>query len=233
LFVAAPINTQFGYFKNFGRTRREGLEGGLSGTTGALSFGTHYTYLNATYQSADTINGNGNSSNDAAAAGEPGLNGNIPIKPGDRIPLIPRHLFKAHADYQFTNALSVGLNMIAIGSSYARGNENNQHTPDGVVYLGSGKSGGYAVFNLSANYPIDKQLKFFAQINNLFNRQYSTAAQLGPTGLTANGNFIARPLPATASGDFPLVHSTFYAPGAPRMAWLGVRYQFAAPEKTR
>ena len=26
LFVAAPNNTQFGYFKNFGRTRRDGFE---------------------------------------------------------------------------------------------------------------------------------------------------------------------------------------------------------------
>jgi outer membrane receptor protein involved in Fe transport len=155
------------------------------------------------------------------------------VKRGDRIPLIPRHLFKAHADYQFSGAFSAGLNMIAVGSSYARGNENNQHAPDGTVYLGTGRSGGYAVFNFSANYQMDKQLKFFAQVNNVFNRKYSTAAQLGPTGLSASGSFVARPLPATASGDFPLVQSTFFAPGAPRTAWVGVRYLFDAPQKAR
>ena len=231
LFVAAPTNTQFGYFKNFGKTRREGLEMGLSGKTGALNLGANYTWLNATYQSAETINGTGNSSNEtaAAAAGNKGLDGNIRIMPGKRIPLIPQQQFKAYADYQFAGGFSAGLNMVAIGSAYARGNENNLHAPDGVNYLGSGKTSGYAVFNLSAAYQVDKQLHFFTQINNLFDRQYHSAAQLGPTGLTASGSFIARPFPATAGGDFPLQQSTFYAPGAPRMAWVGVRYLFDLP----
>lgn len=233
LFVAAPTNTQFGYFKNFGKTRREGLEAGIGGKLGKLRFDTNYSYLNATFQSPETINGNGNSSNDTALAGEPGINGNIHIRPGNRIPLIPRHLFKAGAEYQFTSAFSAGLNMIAVGSSYARGNENNLHAPDGVVYFGSGKSGGYAVFNLNAQYQLDKSLRFFAQINNLFDRKYSTGAQLGPTGITPNGTFIARPLPATAGGDFPLFHSTFYAPGAPRTGWIGVRYTFDTPKPAR
>ena len=229
LFVAAPNNNQFGYFKNFGKTRREGVEAGASGTAGAFNLGANYTWLNATYQSAETVNAVGNSSNDTAAAGDKGLNGNSRIMPGNRIPLIPQHLFKAYADYQFAGGLSAGLNMIAIGSSFARGNENNLHRPDGVNYLGSGKSGGYALFNLSTQYRVDKQLKFFAQINNLLNRQYSNAAQLGPNGFTANGNFIARPFPATAGGDFPVQQSAFYAPGAPRTAWVGVRYQFDRP----
>jgi hypothetical protein len=27
-------------------------------------------------------------------------------------------------------------------------------------------------------------------------------------------------------GKYPLMHATFYAPGAPRSFWLGVRYEF-------
>jgi outer membrane receptor protein involved in Fe transport len=233
LFVAAPANTQFGYFKNFGKTRREGLELGASGKTGAFNLGANYTWLNATYQSAETVNAVGNSSNDTALAGEKGLDGNIRIMPGNRIPLVPRHLFKAYADYNFGGGFSAGLNLIAMGSSFARGNDNNLHTPDGVNYLGSGRSGGYTVFNLNAAYQLDKQLRFFAQINNLFNREYNNAAQLGPNGFTANGNFIARPFPATASGAFPVQQSAFYAPGAPRTAWIGLRYQFDAPAAQR
>jgi outer membrane receptor protein involved in Fe transport len=158
------------------------------------------------------------------------LEGVIQVRPGNRIPLIPQHLFKAYADYQFTSAFSAGLNMIAAGSSYARGNENNQHQPDGVTYLGAGKSGGYAVFNLSAQYQPTKPLRFFAQVNNLFNRKYHTAAQLGPTGFTADGRFIAQPLPPTLSGEDPVVQSTFYAPGAPRTAWIGLRYTLDMPK---
>jgi hypothetical protein len=55
--------------------------------------------------------------------------------------------------------------------------------------------------------------------------RYYTAAQLAPTGFTAQDTFIARPLPAV-NGGFPLVHATFYAPGAPIGAWGGVRVSF-------
>ena len=68
----------------------------------------------------------------------------------------------------------------------------------------------------------------FGQITNLFDREYYTASLLGPTGFTGNGSFIARPLPAVG-GEFPIQHATFYAPGAPRMIWVGLRYQLDAP----
>ena len=69
-----------------------------------------------------------------------------------------------------------------------------------------------------------KLLNVVAQVNNLFDHHYSTAAQLGPTGFTSTGNFIARPLPPIG-GEFPLVYATFYAPGAPTTAWAGLRFK--------
>jgi outer membrane receptor protein involved in Fe transport len=65
----------------------------------------------------------------------------------------------------------------------------------------------------------------FAQVNNLFDRKYVTAAQLGTTAFTAQGNYIARPFSAVGDNS-TLVHSTFYAPGAPRTLWVGMRYEF-------
>ncbi len=231
LFVAAPTNAQFGYFKNFGKTRREGLEAGLSLKRGALTVGGNYTYLNATYQSADTINANGNSSNTLSVAGDKGLEGgNTRIAPGNRIPLIPQHTFKAYADYQFARGFSLGASMLHVGEAYARGNENNQHAPDGTFYLGSGKTSGYTIFNLSGAYQATKQLRFFAQINNVFDRKYHTAGQLGPIGISPNGSFVARPFPANAAGDFPLQYANFAAAGAPRTGWIGVRYVFDMPK---
>ena len=47
-------------------------------------------------------------------------------------------------------------------------------------------------------------LKLFAQIQNLFDRQYATAAQLGPTGFDANGNFVARPFATDANSRAPI-----------------------------
>ena len=153
------------------------------------------------------------------------MDGVIEIQPGGRIPLIPQHTFKAFADAQITRKLSADLDFIAVSSSYARGNENNQSRPDGIYYLGPGTSPGYGVVNLGARYQLQKHLQIFAQINNLLDHHYYTAAQLGPTGFTNQGTFIARPFPAVA-GNFPLVHATFYAPGAPFGIWGGMRFSF-------
>jgi outer membrane receptor protein involved in Fe transport len=225
LFVAAPNQTQFGFFKNFGQTRREGVEAGLSGRVGTLTMGANYAYVDTTFESVEAVNGASNSTNSTAVAGRRGFDGNIVVRPGDRVPLIPQHMFKAYADYRATEALSLGVNFIAVGSSYARGNENNLHQPDGTYYLGPGKAAGYGVVNLTAEYRFEPRFTVFGAINNLFDHEYYTASLLGPTGFTANGNFIARPLPAVA-GQFPVQHATFYAPGAPRTFWVGLRYEF-------
>ncbi|HWB86354.1 MAG TPA: TonB-dependent receptor [Bryobacteraceae bacterium] len=224
LFVAST-QTGFGYFKNFGETRRQGVEARLDGHYRRLSMGGGYTFLDATYQSTETVDGSSNSTNDGALSGEPGMDGIIEVQPGDRIPLIPQHMLKAYATLQATRKLSADLDFIAVSTSYARGNENNMSQPDGVYYLGPGTSPGYGVVNVGARYQATRRVQLFVQINNLLNHRYYTAAQLGPTGFTARGAFIARPLPAI-DGDFPVVHATFYAPGAPIGAWAGVRIQF-------
>ena len=107
--------------------------------------------------------------------------------------------------------------------------ENNQHQADGSTYLGPGRSAGYAVFNLSTDYRPTRALQFFAQVNNLFNRRYNTASQLGAAAFDANANFQARPLPVNANGDQPLQHSTFFAPGAPRTLSGGAGGQLRRP----
>ena len=153
------------------------------------------------------------------------MDGVIQIQPGDRIPLIPQHMFKAFADARITGKISAELDFVAVSSSYARGNENNQSRPDGIHYLGPGTSPGYGVVNLAARYQLQKRVQIFAQINNLLDHHYYTAGQLGPTGFTNQGTFIARPLPPV-DGNYPLVHATFYAPGAPFGAWGGMRVTF-------
>lgn len=228
LFVADD-QAGFGYFRNFGKTRRQGLEAGLSLPLGRdVTVGANYTYLQATYRSAEVVDGSSNSSNSEAEEGNPGTEGTIEIRPGDRIPLIPRHMLKLFADWRVGSGWSLGADVTAVGGSIARGNENGRHQADGTYYLGSGRSGGYAVLNLSADYEPTAAWRFFVQVNNVFDRKYSTAAQLGATGFDANGNFQARPFARNAEGEYPLQHSTFYAPGAPRTVWAGVRYRFGS-----
>lgn len=227
LLFVADNTAGFGYFKNFGKTRRQGVELGASyALSRDLVVGGQYTFLDATFRSRETVNGSSNSSNEEAEAGFPGVDGTIEVRSGDRIPMLPRQIVKLFADFQATPSWSVGADLQAIGGSTARGNENGEHRPDGTYYLGSGKNGGYAVLNLNTSYQATKGAQFFANLNNVFDRKYSTAAQLGPTGFNAAGNFQARPFPVNANGDRPLQHATFYAPGAPRSLYVGLRYTF-------
>jgi outer membrane receptor protein involved in Fe transport len=221
LFVASE-QTGFGYFRNFGETRRQGWETDLNARLWRFSLGGGYTFLNATYQSPEQVNGESNSNNDAQA---PGLEGLIEIEPGARIPLIPQHMFKLYADFQATKKFTLNFGVLALSGAFARGNENNTHEPDGLYYLGEGHSPGYTVANLGARYQLNRHLELFGRVNNLFDTRFYTAAQLGVTGFTAEGNFLARPFAAVA-GEFPLQHATFLAPGAPRAAWGGVRLKF-------
>ncbi len=213
--------TGFGYFANFGRTRRQGVELTARYRRAKVGVGGGYTLLDATFRSRETLSGAGNSTNDAG----PGLDGAIDVEPGDRMPLIPRHVFKAFADVQVTAALSLDIDVTASSGSIARGNENNAHVADGVYYLGPGSTDAYAVINLAAHYQLRPWLQLFGDVNNLLNTKYATAAQLGPTGLTATGAFIARPFPAV-DGQFPLQRSTFFAPGAPATVSGGVKVRF-------
>ncbi len=224
LFVLAE-QTGFGYFRNFGRTRRQGLEAAVRVGLPRATIGVTYTFLDATFRSGETVNGESNSSNGEAAGGVPGVDGEIAIEPGHRIPLIPRHLFKAYAELRPAQRVDLDVNVVAAGAALARGNENGGHEPDGTYYLGSGSVGGYAVVNLSARYALTSRFALVAQVTNVFDRRYATAAQLGPAGFGTDGAFTARPFPAV-DGEYPLRHTTFLAPGAPRRAWAGIRARF-------
>ena len=210
LFVAAPDASSFGYFKNFGKTQRQGLELGLNSQQGAFKFATHYTWLQATYQSSEVLGGDSNSTNN---------DGNIAIQPGNTIPLTPKHILKVHADYAWSPAWSTGLGMTAFGGMYARGNENNQHQPDGDEHLGAGRTAGYAVFNANARYASSKNTHWMLNVMNLFDRRYATAGQLGPAAFSANGQQFV-------SSSTREQHSLSVAPGAPRSVWLSMRHSF-------
>ncbi|GFE85646.1 TonB-dependent receptor [Steroidobacter agaridevorans] len=227
LFVADDTSG-FGYFKNFGKTRRQGVELGASSQFGPLYVGANYTYLDATYRSTEELLGEGNSSNEEG----PGFEGTIDVEPGDRIPLTPRHILKAFAGWDVTEQISLSLDVINIGSSYARGNENNEHEAEAPFYLGPGEIGGYTVLNLGVEYRPMQSLQLFAQVNNLLDREYYTGAQLGSTGFNANGEFVARPFDDPIVDDErPLLGSTFLAPGAPRTYWLGAKFSFSGAQK--
>ncbi len=205
LFVAAGVGSQ-GYFTNFGKTQRQGAEIGLSGSTGGrFSWNLDYSYVDATFESSACIVSEGNST---AGIGCPDPD-SILVTPGNRIPGIPQHQLRLSGDYRVTDKWSVGATLLSFSDQYVHGNENNLH-------VGDGKVDGYEVINLTTRYRIGSQWEVFARINNVFDEDYATGGILGENSFDASGNFLTNP----AAWD----DETFYAPGAPRAAWIGVRY---------
>jgi outer membrane receptor protein involved in Fe transport len=210
LFVST--GTSAGYFTNFGKTRRQGVELGLSGQWRWLTWGANYAFIDATYQDEACLFSENNSSagtSPACAADD------ILVSDGDRIPGIPQHQLNLNLDFAVNEKLSIGAGVVAYSEQYARGNENNQHRPGGD-FLGSGEVDGYALLNLTARYRFTDRWELFARIDNLFDEKYSTAAILAENPFNAAGQF------QTDTNDW--TSETFFAPGAPRAGWIGVRY---------
>src|SRR5687767_1469925 len=56
LFVGSE-QTGFGYFKNFGKTLRQGLEVDVNSRIWRINLGGGYTFLDPTFQSEEEVNG--------------------------------------------------------------------------------------------------------------------------------------------------------------------------------
>lgn len=221
LFVGTSAGASQGYFTNFGHTRRQGAELGLSGNVGPVDWNASYSYIKATFESSACLLSPANITAGSGGCAED----EIRVSPGNRIPGIPDHSLKLDASVRATDKLRIGGSMVAYSDQYVRGNENNKHRPginaDGEEVDGSGKIGGYAIFNLRADYAIGGGWEVFARINNVFDKRYASAGQLGETAFDANGNLTADFL---STGEDRAVQ--FIAPGAPRAGWIGVRYRF-------
>lgn len=235
LFVASTA-TGNGFFKNFGETQRRGVETSLGTQLGAFSLGGNYTYLDATYESRETINGAANSSADG--------DGNIQINPGNHMTLAPKNNLKLFFNYRFNDKFNIGLDSITRSSSYLRGNENNQHQAGGNFRDG-GKSAGYTVFNLTASFKPKSDWTFFGRVNNLFDRDYSSGGVLGINPYNTSGqlalgestscstsNTSSTALNCNAVGKMQGSSEAFLAPGSPRTAWIGIRWEFGGAKKS-
>lgn len=217
LFVGTSHSA--GYFTNYGKTRRQGVELGLNGSQHRVDWQINYSYLQATFRSAACLLAANNSTAGTSAACP--ASDEIEVSKGDQIPGMPNHSLKLGLSWRALDWLRVGGNVQAFSSQYARGNENNQHqagTVGGETFLGAGKIPGYAILNLNAEASLGGGWQVFAKINNVFDKHYATAAALAVNPFDGAGSF--------QNNSAAWSHETFVAPGAPRSAWAGVRYSF-------
>jgi iron complex outermembrane recepter protein len=183
-----------GYFLNAGKTLRQGVEAGISLKLNPWNLYANYTFVDATFQSPLTLSSPNNPQADA--------NGNIFVSPGDQIPAVPQHRFKAGAEYAVTDAWKFGFDVNAVGSQYMVGDQANQNP----------KVPPYAVVNLHGSYQVNKNWELFALVQNLFNQHYYTTGTFFSPGSVA---------PAVALTD-----PRMFVPGMPLAAYAGMRAKF-------
>jgi iron complex outermembrane recepter protein len=220
-----------GYFDNFGKTKRQGIEAGVSAKLGRADVRLSYGYTKATYESSECLLGENNSTRGTSAdcVDENGdvADDQIRVNAGSVIPGIPKHNFKLALDFDVSERWSIGAAGLYYSDQFVRGNENNQHRPgtytdlngEERTFLGKGKARAYGIVNLHTNFRVGKGFEIFGRVNNLFDKKYFTAGALAENPFD-NGVF------QTNSEDW--TSETFFAPGAPRGIWVGLRYEFGA-----
>ena len=113
-------------------------------------------FTDATFQTALTLSSQNNPFADE--------NGNIQVRPGNRLPGVPRHLFKVGADYGITEKWVVGFSALVASGKFLTGDELNLNPTTGA----------YGVLNIHSNYQVIEHVQVFAQIENVVNSRYAT-----------------------------------------------------------
>lgn len=183
-----------GFFQNVPGTRRQGVEVGTEYKSPQWMVYANYSFIDATYRFTGDIASPNNPSADA--------DGNVHVVPGDRIPGIPQHQFKAGAEYLVTPQWKVGADVVAVGSQFFVGDNANQNE----------KLPGYWVANLHTSYQVTKDVTVFAVVNNLFNNKYALfGTYFEPQGV------------ANAGLPIVLTDQRTEVPGAPLVIYGGIR----------
>jgi iron complex outermembrane recepter protein len=151
LFIVAQSGGG-GFFQNVAKTRRQGVEAGFQGQWWRLRYFLNYAFVDATYQSDETL----------ASLTDP--NG-VQVQSGDHIPGIPAQNLKLGAEIEIFKHCWVGANVIYVSGSYLRGDDGNNQP----------KVDGYTTLNLAARYVPIKHLELWARIDNVSNAHYSTS----------------------------------------------------------
>ena len=141
--VASPLPGHQ-YFQNGGDTLRRGIEAGLSFQWDRWNVFASYTFVEATFLSPLILSSPNNPFADA--------NGQIFVAPGNHIPAVPDHRFKAGADYKITDAWKLGADINVVGSQYLVGDQANQNP----------KVPAYSVVNLHSSYQVTNNIEILA-----------------------------------------------------------------------
>ena len=122
----------------------------------------NYSFTDATFQSGFVEAAGSNPQADA--------NGNITIRPGNRLPGIPANLVKFGLQYKVTDAWTVGGTAVAQSGTYLFGDEANLNP----------KLPAYVVLNLNTSYQMTPHIQLFGLVQNVTDQKYYTYGTFSP-----------------------------------------------------
>ncbi len=207
-----------GFFANFGNTRRQGFEAAVAYRSPRLFAYASYSFVDATFESSGIIPSENN-----PASTECPLDPSAPppdeeptcvfVKPGDRLPGIPRHRFKVGFDYQITPKWIFGADLISASNQIFYGDEGNDNTP----------LAGYYKINLHSSYNITDYVQVYGLVENLTDQEY------GIYGTYINveaANGAAAADPSLPPDPFAENNAKTITPAIPFAAYGGVKVKF-------
>ncbi|CAN5201112.1 TonB-dependent receptor [soil metagenome] len=176
-----------GYYANVPGTQRRGIDLGLDATRGPITAYLGYAYVEATYRFSGALASPNSPSADAS--------GNIQVEPGDRLGGVPRHRFKAGADWRVNDRLTVGADVLATGSQPFVGDESNSEAALPAWWTTA----------VRADWRFTDRLTATLQVRNLFDRDYATYGTYFDGGgvATAGSALPASPDPRTITPAEP------------------------------
>jgi iron complex outermembrane recepter protein len=172
--VYSPIAGR-GVFENGGDTLRQGVEASLAYSNDRFFTYANYAFIDATYETPLELaapdnpragecitRGGGGDDDDDEEEGEEEEVRCIFVRPGDRIPGIPQHRFKAGFDYWLTKKWKFGGDLLAVSSQYFFQDDSNLNAP----------LDGYWTVDLHTSYDITPRIQIFGLVNNVFDEEY-------------------------------------------------------------
>ncbi|MBM3543288.1 MAG: TonB-dependent receptor [Alphaproteobacteria bacterium] len=221
--VFSPIAGR-GVFENGGDTLRQGIEASVAYSNDRWFTYANYAFIDATYETAlelaapdnpratecETRGGDDDDEDEVGEDDDDEVRC-IFVRPGDRIPGIPQHRFKAGFDYWITSKWKFGADTLAVSSQYFFQDDSNINQP----------LGGYWTVDLHTSYDITPRIQIFGLINNVFDREYGV---FGTFFNLEAGNSAASADPAL--GDDFFTNPRTITPGPPVVAYGGVKVKF-------
>jgi outer membrane receptor protein involved in Fe transport len=147
-----------GYFTNVGDTKRVGVEAIVQYQNKWLYAYGGYSFVDATFEESFEVSAPDNPVSEPCT----GEGDCVFVTPGDRMPGIPQHRFKAGFNYYLTSQWAVGVDMVAASNQVFFGDEGNDNR----------RLGGFAKFNLHSTYNVNDNVQIYGLIDNVFDTRY-------------------------------------------------------------